>query len=113
MFRCNRQKLVDALLETISVLLPEQVMQEDAHRVHAEGFGPAKFLVDLFRIKSRLLPHFQLIDRRARNVIAPNKPRLLCVPFVRKAAVAYWEQLHMFKRDRKSTRLNSSHGYIS
>src|SRR5205814_1133060 len=46
-----RQKLVDALLETISVLLPEQVMQEDAHR---------EFLT--IAAKHRIRPVFVLFD---------------------------------------------------
>jgi len=60
--RRNRQKLVDAFLKASRVLLPEQIVQEHAHSVHAQGFGPAKFLLDLVRIERRFLPHFQLVD---------------------------------------------------
>ena len=81
--RGNSQELVNALLETVGVLLPEQIVQKNAHGVHAQRFGPTQFLVDLVRIKRRVLPHFQFIDGGARDVIAPDKPRLLRIPVVR------------------------------
>ncbi len=37
----NREKCLDSLTETRSILLPEQVVQEDTHRVHADGLRPA------------------------------------------------------------------------
>ena len=43
------EKGVDALLEAVGVLLPEEVVEEDAHGVHADGFGPAEFAVDALR----------------------------------------------------------------
>ena len=35
------QKCTDAVTKALGVLLPEQVVQEDAHGVHADGLGPA------------------------------------------------------------------------
>src|SRR6202022_4440658 len=81
--RRDRQELVNALLKTGGILLPEQVVQEDAHGVHAHRFSPSQFLFDLFGIKRRLLPHLQLVDRRLRNIITSNQPGLLRVPSIR------------------------------
>lgn len=70
-------------LKTHRILLPEQVVQEDAHGIHAHRFRPAEFLVDLDRIEGRRLPHLQLIDRRRGHVIAADQPWLLRVPGIR------------------------------
>ncbi len=80
--RCNRQKLVDALLKSGCILFPEQIMQKDAHGIHPHAFGPSEFPVDLFRIERRRLPHLQLIDRVFGNVVAAHQPGLLRVPIV-------------------------------
>src|ERR1700739_3171283 len=40
MTRRNRQKPVDALLKALWILLPQKVVQEYAHGVHADGLGP-------------------------------------------------------------------------
>ena len=76
------QELVDALLEADGVLLPEKVVEKDAHGVHAEGFGPGQFLIDFFGIEGGVLPHFQLVDGRSGSVIAADQPGLLGVPGV-------------------------------
>ena len=80
--RRDGQELVDAFLKTGGILLPEQVVEEDAHGVHAHRFGPGEFLVDLFGIEGRLLPHLQLVDGGLRDVIAADQPGLLRVPRV-------------------------------
>jgi len=58
-------------------------MQEDSHRVHANGLSPAQFFVDFLRIKGVGLPHLQLINRVGGNEIAAYEPRLLRVPLIR------------------------------
>src|SRR5215831_14874328 len=78
--RRDREELVETLLKSIGVLLPEQIVQEDAHRVHAQVLGPAQFFVDLLRIEGAGLPHLQFIDGVGGNEIAANQPRLLLVP---------------------------------
>jgi hypothetical protein len=78
--RRNGQESVDALPEARRILLPEQVVQEDAHGIHAHRFRPAEFPVDLDRIEGRFLPHLQLVDRRLGHVIAANQPWLSRVP---------------------------------
>src|SRR5258708_16265905 len=74
--------MVDALLEAGGVLLPEKIVEKDAHGVHAEGFGPGQFLVDLWGTEGGLLPHFQLVDGGFWSVIAADEPGLLRVPGV-------------------------------
>ena len=45
--RSDRKKLIHALLESLRIFLPYQIVQEDSHGIHADVFRPAKFLVDL------------------------------------------------------------------
>ena len=61
--RRDSQETVDALLKPGCILLPEQVVQKDAHGVHAHRFRPSKFSFDLRRIEGGVLPHLQLINR--------------------------------------------------
>src|SRR5438128_2624699 len=68
------EELVDAIQEADRVLLPEEMMQEDAHRVEAEGLCPSQLAVDGTRVERCRLPHFELVDRRAGNEIAANQP---------------------------------------
>src|SRR5256885_658110 len=70
--RRDRQKLIDPLLEASCILLPEQIMQKNAHRVHSHGLRPGQFSVDRNRIEGRLLPHLQLVNSRLGNVIASH-----------------------------------------
>ena len=48
--------------ESGGILFPEQVVQIDPHKVHADAGGVAEFPADRLRIERFLLPHFQLID---------------------------------------------------
>ena len=77
------EEAVEALLEAGGVLLPEQVVQEDAHRAHSQAFRPAQFLVDLSGIEGIRLPHFELIDRVGGDEIAADQPGLLLIPRLR------------------------------
>ena len=76
------QKSVDALREAFRVLLPEQVVQEDAHGVHADGFGPAEFAIDGGGVEGVGLPHFQLVDGGGGKEVGAHRPGLLGVPGV-------------------------------
>ena len=64
------------------VLLPEQVVQEDADAVEAQPLGPAQLAVDRRQVEGVGLPHLELVDRRARDEIAADEPGLLGVPLV-------------------------------
>jgi hypothetical protein len=83
MLRGDGQKLIKALPEAGGILLPKQIMQKDAHGVHAHRFRPSEFGIDLSGIEGCLLPHLELIDSRLGDVIAAHEPRLLHVPRVR------------------------------
>ena len=37
----NRQESIDSLLEPVGILLPQQIVQEHSHRVHAQSRSPA------------------------------------------------------------------------
>ena len=76
------QKCVDALLKALRILLPEQVVQEHAHGVHADALGPAQFAVDGGRIEGVGLPHLQFVDGRRRQKVRAHRPGLAGVPGV-------------------------------
>ena len=80
--RAYREKLVEALLESVGVLLPQQVVEENAHGIHADRLRPAELLVDLLGIEGCGLPHLQLVDRVVGNEVAAHQPRLLLIPRV-------------------------------
>src|SRR5580658_4333984 len=80
----DAQKNIYTFLESRVVLLPEQVMQEHAHRVQSQRFRPTEFRVDPLRIEALRLPHFEFIDRRGRNVVTADEPGLLRVPIIRR-----------------------------
>jgi len=54
--RGNRQKRIKPFAETRRILLPQQIMQKHAHRIHANAFRPSQLFVDLLRIEGSLLP---------------------------------------------------------
>ncbi len=76
----DRQKGVDALLETFRVLFPQLVMQEDAHGVHADAFGIAQFGVDFLRVEAARFPHLELVDGVLGGEVAADQPTLMAVP---------------------------------
>jgi hypothetical protein len=73
---------VEALLEAFGILLPELVLQEDAHGVHADALRHAEFFVVELRIPGGGLKHFELIDGVGGNVVCADEPGLLRVPGV-------------------------------
>jgi len=81
-FLRDDEELFETLLETLRILLPEFVVQEHAHGVHADCLRPAELLVDLRRVEGVGLPHLELVDGVGRNVVAAHEPALVCVPAV-------------------------------
>src|SRR4029078_3253441 len=77
--RGNLEDLIDSLEEAFAVVLPRQVVEEDAGRVHSDGLGPAELAVDRFGIERVGLPHFKLVDRRAGDEVRTDQPGLLRV----------------------------------
>jgi hypothetical protein len=77
------EELVDAVEEAGFVLLPEEVVEEDAHGVEAEALGPAEFSVDGAEVERVGLPHLELVDRAAGDVVAADEPGLFLVPGIR------------------------------
>src|SRR6185369_8383436 len=78
----DAQEYIDTLKESLLILLPEKVMQEDTHRVHAKALCPAQLAIDLLWVERFRLPHLQLVTGTCGDVVAPDQPRLLCVPTV-------------------------------
>ena len=71
-FGRDGQKRIHALAEARLVLLPEQIVEEYPHGVHADALRPAQFEIDPFRIERFGLPHFQLVDCGGRDVIGAD-----------------------------------------
>jgi hypothetical protein len=82
MFRGYREKGVNALAEAGGILLPEQVVEENAHCVHADAFRPAELQVDALGVEGRRLPHLQFVDGRRGDVVRADEPGLLPIPVV-------------------------------
>ena len=76
------QEALEPAQEPARVLLPEQVVEEDPDRVEAEILGPAELLVDDEGIEGLRLPHLERVDRRPRDVVAAERPRLATGPNV-------------------------------
>src|SRR5580698_2056395 len=77
---CDGEEFVDAVLEALRILLPEQVVQKHAHRVHADALSPAQFAVNRSWIKSISLPHLQLINGSRWQKIRAHRPWLFLIP---------------------------------
>ena len=76
----NRQELVDSFLKALRILLPKQIVQKHAHRVHADALSPAQLAVVRRRVKRVGLPHLQLVDGIRRQIVRAHQPRLRVVP---------------------------------
>lgn len=82
MLLCDGQKFVHAFEETLWILFPKQIMQENAHAVEADLLRPAEFAVNRLWIKRICLPHLQLVDRCAGGEVAADEPAMLGLPFI-------------------------------
>jgi len=80
MFVGYLQEFIHAIEEAGSVLLPGKVVEEDAHRIHAQAFGPTEFAVDCGKVKGVGLPHFEFVDGSAGDKVAADEPGLFGVP---------------------------------
>ena len=78
--RRDLQELIDTFSEPLGIFLPYQIMQEHAHRIHAQVLCPTEFPVDLPGIEALRLPHLQLVNGVVRDIVAADQPRLLSIP---------------------------------
>ena len=76
------KKFVHAIEKAGGILFPREVMQEHAHRVHADVLRPAEFAIVGGEVEGVGLPHFELVDRIRRNEVAADEPGLRGVPVV-------------------------------
>ena len=63
--------------------MPRQIVQENAHGVEAQRFGPAEFQIDALGIEGFRLPHLQFVDGGGGDVVAADQKGLVLVPRVR------------------------------
>jgi hypothetical protein len=82
MLRGDGEEGVEAALEAVGVLLPELVLQEDAHDVHADGFSVTEFAVVNGWIEGVGLEHLELVDGIRWDVVRADEPGLVGVPVV-------------------------------
>ena len=73
----DREEPVHPRQEPRRVLLPEQVVEEDPDAVEPQPLGPAQLAVDRRRVEGVRLPHLELVDRRAGDVVAADQPGML------------------------------------
>ena len=78
----DAKKSVHALGAAARVFVPRNLVQEDAHRVHADGLRPPQLGVDYHRVERIGVPHLNLIDGAGGNVIGADVPGLLGIPEV-------------------------------
>src|SRR6266550_6433102 len=79
----DREELIHATQKADRILLPEETVQEDAHRVEAERLCPSELTVNGTWVERRRLPHLELVDCRAGNKVAADKPARGIRPRVR------------------------------
>ena len=76
----NREELVHPLLQSLGIVLPDEILHEHPQAVVARLLGPTEFLVDRFRIEGLLLPHFGHVHGRPRQIVAPGDRSRLGIP---------------------------------
>jgi hypothetical protein len=74
------EELLDAPDERCRILLPEKIVQKDAHAVEAEAGCPSQLPVDRGRVERIGLPHLELVDGGARDEVGADQPTLLFLP---------------------------------
>src|SRR3974390_2629256 len=82
MARRDGEERIDALLKALRVLLPQKVVEEDAHGVQADALGPTQFAVDGGLIEGVGLPHLEFVDRSGGEEVCADGPWLLRIPVV-------------------------------
>ena len=78
----DSQEGIDSLPEPSLILLPQQIVQEHSHRVHADALRPAQLQVNPFGVERVGLPHLKLVDRGGWGVVGADQPGLFFIPGV-------------------------------
>jgi hypothetical protein len=86
---CNPEVLVHPLLKSGGILLPCQMMQKNPHAIKTDTLGITQLPGDRSAVKTIRLPHFQLINGRARNKITTPQPTLPGIPAIRLFHIPY------------------------
>ncbi len=68
------------LRKPCGILLPEAVVEEDADAGEAQILGPAELPIDGFEVEGVRLPHLELVDGGAWDVVAAAQPAPLLMP---------------------------------
>lgn len=76
------QEGIEAANEPFGILLPELVLQEDTHGVHADSLGEAELTVIDGGVEGGRLKHLELVNSVGWDVIGSNEPGLAGVPGV-------------------------------
>src|SRR3954447_23706972 len=79
----DMEEALDVFEEGFAIVVPGEVVEEDANRVEAERLGPAELAVDGFGIERLGLEHFELVDGGAGDEVAADEPGLSVVPIIR------------------------------
>ena len=74
------EELVQALLQPGGIVLPDEVLHEDAAGVEAQSRAPAEFAVDGLLVERFRRPELGGVGRRAGDVVEADDPRLLLAP---------------------------------
>src|SRR6185369_4785995 len=70
----NLQETVHPIEKAGGVLVPKEIVKENAHTVEAKLLGVAQFAIDRNGVKGVSLPHLELVDRGAGREVTPNEP---------------------------------------
>jgi hypothetical protein len=79
---CDGDKLREAPLETTLILQPQQVVEEDPHRVESVQLCPAEFDVDALGAECVGLKHLQLVAGLRGDVVGADQPALRFIPAI-------------------------------
>src|SRR4051812_3577882 len=77
------EELIESRKISLRILIPRDVVQEDAHAVEADALRVSELAIDGRKIEGVGLPHLQLVDRGRRNEVAPDEPAGFLRPRVR------------------------------
>jgi hypothetical protein len=78
--RGDGEEGIEPLGESFGVLLPELVLQEDAHGVHPDGFSQPQLAIVDCGVEGGSLKHLELVNSVGGNVVGAYEPGLTRIP---------------------------------